>query len=317
MIAIVGSTGFIGRNLTAALTAGGSPVRVLARDRPKARSLLQAAGADVDEVAFVDGDMRDPGVLRELVRDADLVYFLAQTVTSRQSSRIDFRELEQLAVEGLLRASAEAGVARIVSIGLIGASPAADNPWVRSRAGLEEIMHGSGIGTTVLRPGLVVGSGGYGYESLRRTAGHRFGVLIGSGAQRWSYIAIDDLVAYLIRVASVEEALGRSFDVGSEEAPSYRELVARLAAERGGRTSLVRIPPGLVRPIAPIVERRGGLARGGVGAAIDHLGDDLVGNPLPIRELLPLPLMGWEAAVVATERQGAANRRRGRTPSDV
>ncbi|WP_448059504.1 hypothetical protein [Cellulomonas hominis] len=114
---------------------------------------------------------------------------------------------------------------------------------------------------------------------------------------RWSYVALDDLVRYLVAALDEPGAVGRACSV---EAPTYRELLRRTAELLGYAEPRVAVTPlWLLRAAAPLVERRQRLPRGGLRTAAAHLGDGLVGDPLPVRGVLPFDLMPWDDAVRA------------------
>jgi uncharacterized protein YbjT (DUF2867 family) len=306
MIAVLGATGFVGAALTRQLAAGPEPVRALVRDRAKALERLGEAG---EAVELVVGDMHDEQALAALLDGVRAVYVLVQTVTARQPAGAgDYAEAERRAVAGIAAAARRAGVARLLTVGLIGARPDAHNPWVRSRARIEADLLASGLAVTVLRAGLVVGAGGAGFDRLASAASRRLAVILGSGTQRWSYIALPDLVGYLIDAADEPSTAGRVLDVGSTETPTYRELLARTSQVLGTRSPRVlALPLPLVTSIAPALELLGRLPRGGLRNAISHLGDDLVGDTSAARELMPRDLLGWEESVrVARSLDGVA-----------
>lgn len=301
MIAVIGATGFIGSALTTALTAGDEPVRALVRSEDRARARLAAAA---DHVELVVGDMHDPDALDQLLVGARAVYVLVQTVTAPQAPRTgDFVEAERTALAQVVDAARRSGTSRLLTVGLIGAGLDARNDWVRARAELETTLLSSGLEVTVLRPGLVVGIGGTGFDDLVEAARSPRPRIRGRGYQRWSSIALDDLVRYLVGALDEPQTFGQVLDVGSSRAPTYRELLRRTAEHLGRPEPHPRTTPlWLLRALAPVAARRQGLPRGGLRAAAAHLGDDLVGDPWPIRAMVPFPLATWEESVEAALR---------------
>lgn len=71
---VTGGTGFIGSFLVRRLLSNGHKVRLLTRDREKAKSLF---GIDIE---IVKGDITDTGALREGTNGADFVFHLAARV---------------------------------------------------------------------------------------------------------------------------------------------------------------------------------------------------------------------------------------------
>lgn len=300
MIAVLGATGFIGTPLTRALAGSGEPVRALVRDERRARSLFaDLAGSPDRRVDLVAGDMHDPAALTALMAGARAVYVLVQTVTSAQAAGTgDFASAERTALTKIVAAAHAAGVTRLLTVGLIGSAADAPNAWVRARAENEALLLASGLNVTVLRAGLVAGVGSVGFDSLLTAAAKSHPTIRGTGRQRWSYIAVDDLVHYLVTALDELTTYDRAFDVGSTAAPTYRELLARTAALLGRpEPRVVPIPLALLRTLAPLVERLKHLPPGGITAALGHLADDLVGDPTAIRTVLPGPLLDWDAAV--------------------
>lgn len=296
MISIIGATGFVGAALTKQLVRTGEPVRILVRDGEKARTRL---GEIADSVEIVVGDMHDPAALDRLLEGSEAVYVLVQTVTARQPHGAgDYIEAEQQAMAGIIAAAHRTGVSRLLTVGLIGATSDARNPWVRSRARLEAQLLASHLDVTVLRAGLIVGAGGTGFDRLKAAATRRTAVILGNGNQRWSYLALDDLVGYLSEARNNPASYGAVWDVGSREAPTYRELLARTAAVQGIiPPQVVTLPLGLVIAVAPVLEWAGRLPHRGLRNAIDHLGDDLIGDTTAVRRHLPRNLLGWDEAV--------------------
>jgi len=66
-----------------------------------------------------------------------------------------------------------------------------------------------------------------------------------------------------------------------------------------------RIPLALLSAIAPLAERLTKVPRGALRGLLDGMGTDLIGDPTPIRALLPRPLLsyGQAAAQALTEQQ--------------
>jgi uncharacterized protein YbjT (DUF2867 family) len=293
MILVIGATGFIGRHLVTGLLARGEPVRALVRDVARARQLL---GPTVD---LAPGDMLDAAAVGRAMADVRAVYVSVQTVTSRQPSATGagFAEAEDTGLQNIVAASRATGARRLVALGVIGTSPTADGAWARARAATEQWLVTSGLDVTILRPGLVVGVGSVGFDGLVAAARKPIAIVRGHGRQVWRTIAIEDLVSYLLAVLDEPRTSGQVYDVGGDELLTYDQLVDATAHVLGRRPpSKLHLPLGLLASVAGLLERVGRLPGGGLRAAIDHLNDDLVGDPRPIRAVLPGPLIPFRVA---------------------
>ncbi|HVQ77222.1 MAG TPA: hopanoid-associated sugar epimerase [Candidatus Binatia bacterium] len=112
---VTGGTGFVGANLVRELLASGATVRVLARPAGDRRALQGCA------VEIAEGDLLDVASVERAVAGARHVYHVAADY--RLWAR-DPRALFRANVDGtrhVLRAAAEAGVARIVYTSTVGA----------------------------------------------------------------------------------------------------------------------------------------------------------------------------------------------------
>ena len=292
MILVIGATGFVGRHLSLGLLERGLLVRALVRDRRRAGTLLPAA------IELVAGDMADPAALDAALRGVRAVYVAVQTITRAQGPGAgDFAKAELRGLSEVAAACHRAGVRRLIVVGLIGTQAEAANALVRARARGEALLFGSGLDVTVIRPGLIVGRGSVGFDGLLAAARRRVAVIRGGGRQRWRPIGSDDLVAYLEGLLEEPASYGRAFDVGTDELVPYDALVDATADALGRpHPRKLHVPLLALRPLAGLLERMRGLPTGGLRAGLDHLGDDLVGDPVPIRQLMPRQLLSYRAA---------------------
>ena len=72
-----------------------------------------------------------------------------------------------------------------------------------------------------------------------------------------------------------------------------------VAAEALGRNRPVKIhlPRGLLTALAPLIERLSKVPKGAVKGLLDGMKTDLVGDPMPIRTILPRPPLNYRQAV--------------------
>jgi uncharacterized protein YbjT (DUF2867 family) len=156
----------------------------------------------------------------------------------------------------------------------------------------------SGLDATVIGPGMIVGRGGRGFEAVLANAGRRVALLIGDPLAQMRVIAVDDLTYYLVEVLDEPRAFGRRFDVGSDDVLTSHEMTDAVADVLGRPHPLkLSIPRSALALAAPLIERIGGLPRGGIRGLLDSLEGDGVGDPTPIRALLPRNPLSFREAV--------------------
>jgi uncharacterized protein (TIGR01777 family) len=217
-VVVTGATGFIGRALTAALTARGDEVTALTRDPARAAPTLPPG------VRCVASDLESPGPWRAALAGADAVVHLAGE--SIGGKRWDARQKQALrdsrveATRHLVEALAELAVVErpttLVSASGVDyyafastvsefdddevteADPPSDSflgrlcrDWEREARAAE----GARLRVVTMRTGLVLGAGGGALAKMALPFKYFLGGRIGSGRQWMSWIHLDDAVA--------------------------------------------------------------------------------------------------------------------------
>ena len=272
-VVVTGANGVLGRALLRDLAArpDAEPVAAV-RSRAAAQRVAAAAPGAACRVV----DYGDPSSLTPLLKGAWAVVHLVGILRESATSR--YAEAHEASAAALARAAREAACPRIVYISLLGAEPGAANPCLASKGRAEALLleaasgagagegEGAGAGagaaattTTVLQLPMVIGGGDPASRALRRRAGRRALLLLGGGRHCDQPIDVRDAIA-AIRSA-LERPPGGSalrLAVAGPESLSYRELLLRCAALRGGRPRPPRIgalPVAWARAAAALAER--------------------------------------------------------------
>jgi dihydroflavonol-4-reductase len=131
---VTGGTGFVGTHVVRALLARGHSVRCLARRGSRRDNL---AGLDIE---VVEGDLTDPASLARAAKGASTLYHVAADYRLWTRHRGDLHRSNVDGTENVLRAAADADVAKVVytssvaALGLVdGGSADETTPVVRDR----------------------------------------------------------------------------------------------------------------------------------------------------------------------------------------
>lgn len=293
-ILVIGSSGFIGRRVAQTLLTAGYAVRCLARTPAKVQDLA-ALGCEV-----VQGDMTDLASMRRALASVDAAYIAVHTLSPQGAGAAagqGFMAVEMQGVQNIVAACRTNGVRRLLYITFLGTTPDSPSAWARGRWQTEQFLLGSGLDVTVIRPGQIVGVGGDGFDMLAAQARRSTAFIMGSGRQKFRTIALDDLVAYLVGVLDELRAYGHCYDVGSDDILTVDQMIDGAAAILGRKQPRkVHIPQALLSAGAPLAERLTKAPRGALRGLLDGLGTDLIGDPTPIRTLLPRPLLSYGQA---------------------
>lgn len=255
---VTGGAGFIGSHLVRALTAKGVQVRIV--DNLSSGSLDNLDGV-LPEVEFVEGDIRDEGLMARAAKGIEVVYHQAAIASVPLS--MERPDLVHAVNAGgtltVLEASRRAGVRRVVyaaSSAVYGNDPQlpkredmpADpqSPYAAAKHAGElytQVHHRAfGLETVCLRYFNVFGPGQSPQSQyaavipafLAAALSGRTPVVYGDGGQTRDFVFVEDVVrANLAAAAAGPEAFGRSFNVAGGRPVSLSDLLSTLGALLG------------------------------------------------------------------------------------
>lgn len=293
-ILVIGASGFVGRPVAQALLADGYTVRCLARNPAKVQDLA-SIGCE-----SVQGDISDLASMQLALESVNAVYISIHTLSPQHANTVaqGFMDVEMNGLKNIVMACRMHSVHRTIYVTFLGAAPDAPSEWVRERWRAEQFLLNSGFDATIIRPGMIVGIGGQGFNMTVSNAKKRISIVIGSGQQRFRCIAIDDLVYYLVGVLNDPRAYGQCYDVGCDDVLTNDQMIDVVAEVLGRRhPAKFHIPLTLLSAVAPLIERMGKLPKGAMKGILDSLKTDAVGDPTPIYTILPRPLLSNHDAV--------------------
>jgi nucleoside-diphosphate-sugar epimerase len=163
-IAVTGGTGFVGRHLAARLAGLGHEVVLVARgvdQRPGALAVRETPG-----VTVVPANVADEASLRRAFEGCDAVAHCAGV--NREVGQQTYDAVHVAGTRNVVAAAEAAGVQRLTLLSFLRARPACGSPYHESKWRAEEIVRGSSLRWTVLKPGMVYGSGDHFLDHLSR-----------------------------------------------------------------------------------------------------------------------------------------------------
>lgn len=293
-VLVIGASGFVGRQLVRRLLADGRRVRCLARDRTRVQDLAQS-GCEV-----VEGDILNPASVASALESVRAAYICIHTLSPQgaSSSGQDFMDVEKTGVQNIASACQRSEVRRLIYLTSIGVAPDASSAWLRGRSQTEQILFDSGLDVSVIRPGMIVGRGGTGFDAIIRGARRPVAMVLGNGRQKFRTIAVDDVVYYLVGVLDDPRSFGHHYDVGSDDVLTTGQMID-LAAEHLGRGHpfKIHVPSTPLGLAGPLIERATTLPRGSMKGFVDSLRIDMTGDPTALRTILRRPPQPYRQAM--------------------
>lgn len=222
MIAVAGSTGYIGGLLCRRLCGDGREVRALAR-HPERAGELKEAGCEV-----VRADVLEPETLAPALEGVGVAYYLVHSMGRGADG--DFAERDHEGAENFADAAAGAGVKRIVFLGGLGEG----SKHLDSRHETAQTLQRGAVPVTYFRAAAVIGAGS---ESFRTTfyLVRRLPLMVTPRwvATRTQPVAVDDAIAYLAAAADLDLPVDREIEIGGPDVTTYGGMIDELARALG------------------------------------------------------------------------------------
>lgn len=234
-ILLTGANGYIGMRLLPQLLDMGHQVVCAVRDSKRlsvdeeTRQKLQ-----IVEIDFLKDP--EPGILPQ---DIDAAYYL---IHSMSSSTSDFDEKEAIAARNFNACLEEINVQQVIYLsGIVNEDELSKH--LQSRKNVEEILFEGPFSLTVLRAGIIVGSGSSSFEIIRDLC-EKLPVMI---TPKWVLtktqpIAIRDVIHFLTGVLGKIETFDQSFDIGGPDVLTYKEMLQKYAKTRGFKNWIYTVP---------------------------------------------------------------------------
>ena len=234
-ILLTGANGYIGMRLLPQLLDAGHEVVCTVRD---------AGRLSVDEdvkkqILIVEIDFLKDVVPNKLPKDMDAAYFL---IHSMSTSTKDFDEMEAKTAVNFNAYVAETNIKQVIYLsGIVNDENLSKHLW--SRKNVEEILYKGDFSLTVLRAGIIVGSGSSSFEIIRDLC-EKLPFMI---TPKWVLtktqpIAIRDVISFLIGVLGNEKTYDDSFDIAGPDVLTYKDMLHQYAKIRGFKNWIVTVP---------------------------------------------------------------------------
>ncbi len=234
-ILLTGASGYIGKRLLPVLLEQGHEVYATVRDRQRFNaSQLPAVRLHILEVDFLQDNAVDL-----LPSDLDAAYYLIHSMSASQD---DFSELEALSAQNFVTLLNHTSARQVIYLGGISNAEKLSK-HLESRRNVEAILSAAQASLTILRAGIIVGSGSASFEIIRDLVEKLpFMVTPKWLNTRCQPIAIRNVIQYLEGVLLKDECMGRKFDIGGPEILTYREMMLQFAGVRKLKRFIVTIP---------------------------------------------------------------------------
>jgi uncharacterized protein YbjT (DUF2867 family) len=234
-VLLTGANGYVGRRLLPELLNQGHEVICAVRDKMR-------LGLDKETLSLItiwEVDFLDEVNFDNCPVNIDIAYFL---IHSMSSSTETFDLMEAKSAKNFNLYSEYMKVKQVIYLSGIVNDPKLSKHML-SRNNVEKILYGGKPNLTVLKAGIIVGSGSSSFEIIRDLC-EKLPIMV---TPKWVLtktqpIAIRDVMKYLIGVQNREDCFNESFDIGGPNVITYKQMMQLYAKTRGIKLAILTIP---------------------------------------------------------------------------
>ncbi|WP_423998005.1 SDR family oxidoreductase [Maribacter sp. IgM3_T14_3] len=234
-ILLTGANGYIGMRLLPQLLEMGHEIVCAVRDETR----LSVDKETRQQIDVIEIDFLEEPKKNVVPKDIDAAYFL---IHSMSSSIQDFDEMEAKTAENFNKYVADTQIQQVIYLsGIVNDNNLSKH--LQSRKNVEDILYQGAFKLTVLRAGIIVGSGSSSFEIIRDLC-EKLPVMV---TPKWVLtktqpIAIRDVITFLTGVLGNEKTYNDSFDIAGPNVMTYKEMLHRYAEVRGFKNWIWTVP---------------------------------------------------------------------------
>ena len=241
-ICMIGGTGFVGRHVARQLVERGYDVRVLTRDRERAKHLLVLPAVEV-----IAANVHDSAELAQQFSGTDAVINLVGIL--HESRKVSFDNAHVELTQKILDACTRAKVTRVLHMSALAVAPDAPSAYLRSKAAAEKCVlafqqggHGE---TTIFRPSVIFGRGDSFINLFAKLIKILPVVALACPNARFQPIHVEDVARAFVDSLEQAHTFGKAYDLCGPKIYTLRELIELIAALLGKRRPIIGLSNGL------------------------------------------------------------------------
>lgn len=234
-ILLTGANGYIGMRVLPLLLDQGHEVVCAVRSADR----LSVDKEIKKKIKIIEVDLLDEAKPGLFPVDIDAAYYLVHSMTSSNSN---FSKKEQTTAENFNAYMKATNVKQVIFLsGIVNEDNLSEH--LESRKNVESILYKGNYNLTVIRAGIIVGSGSASFEIIRDLC-EKLPLMI---TPKWvntkcQPIGIRDVLKFLTGVLGKKETYNDSFDIGGPNVLSYKDMMKGYAKVRDLNLTIINVP---------------------------------------------------------------------------
>ena len=238
LVTVFGGTGFLGRHVVRHLRTHGFSVRIASRHLDRG---LWQFGQDDPQLRSVAASINDDRSVAEAVAGAyGVVNAVSLYVEHGQQT---FQLVHVESAQRVATQAQRAGVQRLVHVSGIGADAASQSLYIQKRGEGELAVRAAFADALLIRPGVMFGPNDAFLTIILKLL-RRFPLypMFGQGLTRLQPAYVEDVAEAIVRSLQKTEARAITYEFGGPRVYSYEEFLKTVAHEAGLKPILIPMP---------------------------------------------------------------------------
>lgn len=234
-ILLTGANGYVGRRLLPELLQQGHEIICCVRNKNRLGFDIK----NLDRVSILEIDFLNVTKETKIIKEIDVAYYLIHSMTSSTS---DFDVKETKSAENFNFLIQNSNIKQVIYLsGIVNDNYLSKH--LQSRKNVEEILYRGNYNLTVLRAGIIVGSGSSSFEIIRDLC-EKLPFMI---TPKWVLtktqpIAIRNVIQYLTGILLKEDFYNQSYDIAGPDILTYKQMLQLYAKTRGFNNWIITLP---------------------------------------------------------------------------
>lgn len=245
LVVLIGGGGFFGSYVAGQLLRRGARVRIAERYPENAFRLKPLA--NLGQIQPARCDVKNPRSVEAAMQGADAAVYLVGTFGRDRAA------LQADGAEHAARAAAAQGASAFTYISALGADPASDSGYARTKGQGEERVRAAFPKATVLRPSILFGEDDNFVNMFARLIASFPALPVFGGEAKLQPLWVDD-AAEAVTEALADPAAhgGKTYEIAGPEVLTMADLHRRIAAAQGRERKFVMVPDALAALFAAL-----------------------------------------------------------------
>ena len=246
VVTVFGGTGFLGRRVVRHLRNGEFSVRIASRHPERGEKLF---GSDYSRLQSVDANIHDERSVADALAGA---YGVVNAVSLYvEHGRETFHSVHVELAQRVAAQAHRAGVERLVHVSGIGSDAASPSLYIRKRGEGELAVRAAFADATLIRPAVMFGPDDAFLTTILKLL-RRLPIypMFGHGLTRLQPAYADDVAEAIATVLQGTETHAITYECGGPRVYSYKEFLRAVAHEAGLRPILIPLPFGAWHALA-------------------------------------------------------------------